>query len=483
MNSWRNRSRSVIGAPVDTGVASREQLLHGRPCRPCRSTSAARRRGRRCASACGTLNALSRAFASRREVVDGDRVGRRQHDERGDRERRRRASTSTTYAAPTPSIVRSAALDLARVDRRAAHLEHVVAPAGEEEVAVVVEAAEVAGRVEAVDGEDLRPAPPADPAHQVRAAQLDLARAPVGDRRTGVDVDDPDLDARERPAAAPLLARWERAVETVAASRDRTTRSCRGGSPGSRAAPAAPAGGPRRGCRDAATRGRRSRSARSRGERGRLVGPAPEQRDLLAFEERQGRARARARLGEQRGAGDERREQPGAEAADPEERHRDVEAVVAAEAPRVEAGRGGARARRRACGSRPSGAPRLPEVKMTARSSAGRTDASSASTRSTRYASSPAPSVDASQAVIDRSRGSSSTNSPAPGTRRGEIADEVGEVVATEEPAHEHEVLDARRCAAAPRARVGGATCSAGRASRRRGRHRTRPPASRCRWA
>ena len=49
----------------------------------------------------------------------------------------------------------NARLDLARIDGRAAHLEHVVAPAGEEQVAVGVEPTQVAGRVEPVGGEDV----------------------------------------------------------------------------------------------------------------------------------------------------------------------------------------------------------------------------------------------------------------------------------------------------------------------------------------
>ena len=54
------------------------------------------------------------------------------------------------------------------------------------------------------------------------------------------------------------------------------------------------------------------------------------------------RRRLRVRLGEQRRAGDERGQQTAAEAAHPEERHRDVEALAPRDAARRESGRGGA---------------------------------------------------------------------------------------------------------------------------------------------
>ena len=66
-------------------------------------------------------------------------------------------------------------------------------------------------------------------------------------------------------------------------------------------------------------------------------------------------------LREQRRSGDEHREQPAAEAARPEERHGDVEALAGADAAGLEPGRG----RRSALPwvwITPFGAPRLPEV-------------------------------------------------------------------------------------------------------------------------
>ena len=126
----------------------------------------------------------------------------------------------------------------------------------------------------------------------------------------------------------PCLAVGQVAVEAVAAVRtERLGHAEQAG----RGGPGAAGGKDRlRGFRAAARRGRRSANPGSRGERGGLVGPAAEQRDPLAFEELQRARRLGLRLADQRRAGDERRQQAGAEAADPEERHRDVEAVVAA---------------------------------------------------------------------------------------------------------------------------------------------------------
>jgi hypothetical protein len=56
-----------------------------------------------------------------------------------------------------------------------------------------------------------------------------------------------------------------------------------------------------------------------------LIGPAAKQRDLLAGKEGQRLARVGAGLGEEGAAGVERRDQPGAEASRPEQRHRQVE--------------------------------------------------------------------------------------------------------------------------------------------------------------
>ncbi len=71
----------------------------------------------------------------------------------------------------------------------------------------------------------------------------------------------------------------------------------------------------------------------------------------------------------------------------------------------------------------PFGVPRLPDVNTMARSSAGRTDASSAATSSgrgpdARAAAGPSPS----QIVIVRNRGRASTIRRVPATSSGEIA-------------------------------------------------------------
>ena len=124
-----------------------------------------------------------------------------------------------TKACATPGMERSARLDLRRVHGRALHLEHVVAPAREPEVAVRVEAPEIAGRVVAVGVEELGARPTADAAHHVRSAQLDLALDAGRDRPAALGVDDADLDACERAAAAAVLARREIDVEARAAVR------------------------------------------------------------------------------------------------------------------------------------------------------------------------------------------------------------------------------------------------------------------------
>ena len=127
----------------------------------------------------------------------------------------------------------------------------------------------------------------------------------------------------------------------------------------------------RPGCRRRSDERSARGEARVGGEPSGLVGPAPEQRDPLALEEGERAVGLGLGLGEQRRAGDEHREQPAAEPARPEERHRDVEALARADA-------AGPRARRRVARSAPPwvwitpfGAPRLPEVNRIARSSAG----------------------------------------------------------------------------------------------------------------
>ncbi len=69
----------------------------------------------------------------------------------------------------------------------------------------------------------------------------------------------------------------------------------------------------------------------------------------------------------------------------------------------------------------PFGVPRLPDVNTIARSSAGRTDASSAATRSGRGAASTEGPSSSHTATV-RSRGTASTMSCVPATSSGEIA-------------------------------------------------------------
>ena len=73
-----------------------------------------------------------------------------------------------------------------------------------------------------------------------------------------------------------------------------------------------------------------------------LVRPAAEERGALSLEQRERAVGFRRRFGEQRRAGDERAEQAAGEPARPEERHRDVQAVVGADPPRLESRRDGA---------------------------------------------------------------------------------------------------------------------------------------------
>ena len=123
----------------------------------------------------GTLNELSRARRRGRARRPCTRC-RRPDTTAAATAASRRARDVDDVRPPDVGDGVQRVLDLARVDGRAAHLEHVVAPAGQEEVAVGVELPEVTGRVEAVVGEHLGARAPADAAHQVRTAQLDLAR-------------------------------------------------------------------------------------------------------------------------------------------------------------------------------------------------------------------------------------------------------------------------------------------------------------------
>ena len=224
------------------------------------------------------------------------------------------------------------------------------------------------------------------------------------------------------------------------------------------------------------------------GERDGLLGPAPEQRHLLALEERQRARRLGLGLAHERRAGDERGEEPAAEAAHPEERHRDVEAVAVAEAPRAEALLD--RAERAAVRvdhalGRAAAARREHHHHVVGRShrrvEAGDERGVGRGLGRGRVRARRRPSATV------RRRGSSARNCACPrstSTRAaGAIVGEVGDVVAAAELRREDEHLDARRCGAAPRARRAGAACSAGRAPRPRAGCRMRARPTRCRSA
>ena len=225
----------------------------------------------------------------------------------------------------------NARLDLARVHGRAADLEHVVAAAGEEEVPVVVEVADVAGRVEAVVGEHLGARASADAAHQVGAAQLDLAgrtrRRPARRCRGRRSRTSTSSNGRPQLPSLPGGSVWSRRYAAVGTERLGHAEQVR---PRARAR-ACSAGGQHR-VEAARAQRRRGRRPRSRGSRASAAAWSGQPRNSVT--------RSRSRNGSVR-AGSGRAsvssvapatsvgEQAGAEPADPEERHRDVEAVVA----------------------------------------------------------------------------------------------------------------------------------------------------------
>ena len=140
-------------------------------------------------------------------------------------------------------------------------------------------------------------------------------------------------------------------------------------------------------------------------EAGGLVGPAAEQRGPLPLEEREGGGRLGLGLGEQGGAGD--RAPTGARRRTRPSR-RTAWGCRGARPGRCSGPRGRRRwpgARRRACGSRPSARRGCPEVNMIARSSAGRTGASIASTSSAGRGRESASGRRSRRAQVDGSRG------------------------------------------------------------------------------
>ena len=154
-------------------------------------------------------------------------------------------------------MLRSACSTSLGVDGGAADLEHVVGSAVVEHEAVVVEVAEIAGGVEAVGGEQLFAAAPADAAQRVRSADLDHADRARRHGCAGVGVDDADLGARRtacRSCPMPIAAcRCRRDSRSTA----RTPRSSRTTWPAHPARPAGRVAAAPPGCPAAARTGRR----------------------------------------------------------------------------------------------------------------------------------------------------------------------------------------------------------------------------------
>ncbi len=234
---------------------------------------------------------------------------------------------------------RRRALDLRRVHGRALHLEHVVAATREPEVAVVVERPEVARRVVAVGVEELGARPTADAAHQVRSAELDLTLTPGATTLP--------LSGSTMRTSMPANGRPQ--LPCLLAGRSRSRRAPQYGPPDS-VMPKRFARAPARGrCAGGSTAARlagrsdaRSAVAKSgcAAMRAAWSGQPRNSVDALALQESDRAARLRRGLGEQRRSREQHREQPAAEAARPEERHRDVEPLAGADAARLEPGRG-----------------------------------------------------------------------------------------------------------------------------------------------
>ena len=413
-----------------------------RPCRPSRSPSSARRRPCRVTNQqVGTLNALSRARAAATSSSSGALV----------------TTSAPTASSPLslgtfgdvrlPHAVDRAqrGLDLGRVHGRALDLEHVVEPAVVPEVAVGIERAEVAGRVEAVGGRTT--------SARVRPQMPRMRFGPRSGSR------------RSRRAHTARRCRGRR----CAPRRRRTAaRSC----------PACPRAGrrsrrsPQYGPNDSVMPNRFARApgagrwlggstaGRLPGAEARQVG-AREPRDArrgaaawsgqprnsvdpLAFEERERALRLGHRLGEQRRAGDEharaarRRGRPSRRTASgcrggrpaPTRRASELDATARSALPCV--------------WTTPFGAPRLPEVNRTTKSSAGRTR---------RFERVDERVVDRRRSAgrrashTARSDGSRGCRRPAAviGDDAGRDRVEVVEVRAAAERPREHEVRDRRR--------------------------------------
>src|SRR5262249_16751784 len=109
--------------------------------------------------------------------------------------------------------------DLLGVDRGALELEHVVEPPAVPEVAIGIDGAEVARRVEAVGVEGLLARATQDAAHDVGPPDANRTGGGWRTLGAGFGVADPDLDAVEREAAAAALVLREVDVEPARAVR------------------------------------------------------------------------------------------------------------------------------------------------------------------------------------------------------------------------------------------------------------------------
>src|SRR5262249_7787911 len=148
------------------------------------------------------------------------------------------------------------------------------------EVAVGIEDAQIAGRVEAVAIEHGVASAPADRTHEVAAAYADLAELTGIAYRARFRIDDAHLDALERPAATAALAVGQVAVEARAAVRPERLRHAE--EVGARPRRGSRIGGQHRREAGRTHRGEiGGREAGVRGEGRRLVGPTAEERGAL----------------------------------------------------------------------------------------------------------------------------------------------------------------------------------------------------------
>ena len=388
------------------------------------------------------------------EVVERRRRRRPAHRPR--RRRRRRDVRDVRLLHAVDGADRG--LDLGRIHGRALDLEHVVEPAVVPEVAVGIERAEVrrsgTSHRRRTSTSRVRPQMPRMTLRpRTRISPISPGAHVAPDSGSTMRTSTPSNGCPQLPCLPAGRSTSSRAPQygpNVSVIPKRFARA-----PGAGRCPARQHRGQAARAEARQVDGREPRvGGQSRG----LVGPAAEQRRPFPFEELERALGLGDRLGEQRRARDEHAQQPAGEAAGPEERHRDVEAVVGADPPRFEARRDRARARCRGCGRRPWARRGCPEVNSTTKSSAGRTAASSASTSASSTSRRTRQVVGEPDGAEEREPGM-----PAPGCRRRDDARcdrlDVVEVRAAAERPREHEVRDAGDLGAAPRAPAAAAAC------------------------